>query len=125
MILDDAQLDRLVRHFHFQVPCQYCIAWDDEGGCGSDATEQACREEIFLALGLDPSGRTSRRVRWNRDTIVHFLKQHSRDGRAPQANYNQNVYKAAKREFGSWNAAIKAAGLQPPLQGHRAHRRDR
>jgi len=52
---------------------------------------------------------------YSREEILRFLQEFARDaGRPPKRNEPgfERVVEAAKREFGSWNYALKIAGLQ-------------
>lgn len=73
-------------------------------------------ERALAGAGLD-SDEISRYRKWNRQSIVFDLKERFADGEALNSGAMQKedpgVHAAAVRHFGSYDAALKAAGLNP------------
>ena len=49
--------------------------------------------------------------RWSRRTIIEEIRKLSREGQIPVYQRNLGLYSAARREFGSFREALKAAGV--------------
>ena len=74
-----------------------------------------CWNDALDAAGIDPA-RWSRRVpTWTRDRVIQAIQEiHSRGGTVSHAALRRNsVTRAATLLFGSWDAALRAAGLDP------------
>jgi hypothetical protein len=73
-------------------------------------------ERALAAAGLD-SDDVSRYRKWDRQTIAFDLKERFRDGEALNSGAIQQedpgMHAAAVRHFGSYDKALKAAGLNP------------
>jgi hypothetical protein len=65
--------------------------------------------------GLDPAGIRRRRQLWTDEGIIADLRQKHRCGEPLNAKDVQprSIFRAARRLFGSWDAALTAAGLDP------------
>ena len=74
-----------------------------------------CWNDALDAAGIDPT-RWSRRVpTWTRDRVIQTIQEiHSRGDSVSHAALRRNsVTGAATLLFGSWDAALRAAGLDP------------
>ena len=73
------------------------------------------------AAGLDYAGEVRRIPKWSRDTIVAAIKEAGKQGAdlcwtsvTRDKNYSALAYAAIRgNQFGSWDAALRAAGLDP------------
>jgi hypothetical protein len=54
-------------------------------------------------------------TRWTRDRVLETLRQRHQRGLSVASSQNKGLYVAGRRYFGSWQAALAAAGL-PPLR---------
>jgi hypothetical protein len=73
----------------------------------------------LLAAGLTPDSQPNPICqKWNKDCVIERILQRHQEGKSIQAKIiwqdEPNLMRAAKRYFGSWRNALKAAGLKPP-----------
>ncbi|TWU39375.1 hypothetical protein [Novipirellula artificiosorum] len=63
----------------------------------------------MIAAGIPPSRR-----QWSKRVIIQEIQQRQRDGQSLVCRHpdNTNMAAAAQRHFGSWTAALSAAGIQ-------------
>lgn len=56
------------------------------------------------------------RTNWTEEKITQKLRTLAEDGKPPPANDHPSLYQACRKHFGSWNNAVKEAGLTPNLE---------
>lgn len=72
--------------------------------------------DALRAAGYDPEQIRANRRPWTRDQIIHLIRRRAASG-LPVASYNVaplSAEIASRRIFGSWKAALRAAGVQNP-----------
>lgn len=56
---------------------------------------------------------------WTRESILNWIRDHADGDTPPTMPRTTGVAEAARREFGTWNHAVAAAGFTPRPQGQR------
>jgi hypothetical protein len=75
----------------------------------------------ITAAGLDPNRVHVNRRPWTKQQILELIRSRAADG-LPLIAYRtepRSVVPAARRLYGSWSQALKAAGVAVPMRGHR------
>ncbi|MEX2112841.1 MAG: hypothetical protein WD845_06615 [Pirellulales bacterium] len=113
-----AIIDALKRRHAAMRPMTWSATCREDHGLATAAKHCFSNWQAALhAAGLQPSRKTSKRPRrrWSKDSIRAAIQQRHRDGKSLAAN---RVYRddpplvpAAIRYFGSWTAALAAAGI--------------
>lgn len=76
--------------------------------------------EAIIAAGFTPYKVMTTWQRWTPELVAEELLANAEDGHAPGSRMGEaaqsRLYRAAVTHWGSWAAAIKAAGLLPPVR---------
>ncbi|MBS3821603.1 MAG: hypothetical protein KGY81_07565 [Phycisphaerae bacterium] len=103
------------------VPLNYGAVYKmDSGLAQAGAKLLGSWDETLRAAGYDPASIRSRRRPWRRDQILNLIRRRHAAG-LPIAAHNvvpQSAEVASRRLFGSWRAALKAAGVPNPSRSH-------
>lgn len=54
---------------------------------------------------------------WTRDALIAEIQRHAVDGQPPKADEFASKIDSIRREFGTWSAAVEAAGFKPRARG--------
>ena len=89
--------------------CLSDISKSDQGLYNAAKTHFGTWRSALMAAGIPPSRR-----QWSEREIVDEIRQRQRDGRSLSSGHpdNTNLAAAAARYFGSWTAALTAAGAK-------------
>ncbi len=105
------------------VPLHYASAYRKGGGVNAAATKHfGSWDEALAAAGYDPQRVRRSRQRWTREGILDLIRSRVARG-LPIKSYSVRPHSAkgaAKRIFGSWRAALEAAGVPNPYAGRRS-----
>ncbi len=123
---DEADVISEIRHM---ARTGSSLAWSDANSARPDLVAAACSRLRFgswqaalAAAGIEGACRRKIR-RWDRQSVVAAIELRKRTGLALNAGALERddpaLLSAGRRQFGSWNEALTAAGLDPAAVARR------
>lgn len=71
-------------------------------------------EDALRAAGVDVENMLGRRIRWTKESVLDAIRSRAKRGlKLNHGKAGSSLSQAAKKLFGSWDQALKAAGIDP------------